>query len=1581
MINEDFDPNSIDPETEARIAALVLGEASDLERAQLLEMIAKHPELEKIKKQYESVHGILSEIGEHELAEPDDDWKLSDGKRNHVLSVIAGEGDAIDSPVFDEQNTKIEAASKLQQAWLAGSKLLTKGRAVTLVVGCAVVLIAVGLFLPSVQMAREAASKVALIELPDSADAATSEFKGFEDNALGLENTVSVSPEDFLGTQSEAPRLYAVEKNSDLFFAEPNQATLSLSAERQKEKALSQAGDSLASLKDSLSFSQDQVFQPGQAIPFSGKTESLTQDSFQSAIPAFGGFDVAGVEAKLGQAVTAVEEQESLLERPGSGRGNASGSRVAGGGHAGGGGGLGGGGFGGFGGGGIASNVDESVRGRFESGAESSFSSADTTRPSLGFPSVDADPGRTQTYAVVPPQQSPPTTWMFEQVPSGDAAAPPSDVTLAREFSTPAAPKSESSKTEYELALDNISVPEGGSILLGGIKRYREPSSQPQADDLASRAPTSPQFDDSINGDFFAYGIGNSPGQSGLPVEQNWERTTRNPSSRLDAPEIAGSEFGLESLGKGLAPRTFDKAQAGGEYGYRFSGSDQSGGNQSSSQGNGQPQKPSGLQRGQQQAETQLSFGSTFQRGESGELGSSKAGYGDYGGEGSESGAYAGAMFGNQGGNQRGGQQSAAGRITLGGKVSDEPYQRAIGIPEATSEPAANAGAATGGMALGGMAMGPSASNGIVAGTPPTTSNDARGYLSLPDGENRFDSYAANSDYAQSIQPNARRDLRLFDLDATQSGNQSGNENGTLRFGLADAEGIELDEELLTVDEAAIPYDDRFVEPSLSRRAGQLDTAQGQNWRELVDDAGKALPELREQYKDSNEFIDPQLQLNKKFLPAQQAQQQNIPSWGIPGNRTDVSDADFDGLADGAVAYGDLDDKISARDFSEAKRQLLESKEKAIDGGLGIDPQIQVPQLGRLFKNQADSKVLSVTPRIIIQEEEETEPSAEPTLSKNPYPKYKPEESIRRYYKSTESSEEKQSITSAAKASPATKTRGLGLQAESGLQPLAAEEFYDQEVAGEPSNWYSRATEALKQLDDTQVDVSEMKALRGSALKANAAKAKAKVRIAVDAEKAAEPTIASRLRRATRSENAVSEGKKVTPAAQPVAGLNELSADAEAFSTFSLHVSDVSFKLALNELSQGKWPEQSKVRIEEFVNAFDYRDPMPTCDEKVACQLEQSIHPFLQQRNVLRLSMRTAEMGRSSTTPLRLTLLLDNSGSMERPDRRQTVRKAFELLTQQFNDTDQVTLLSFARTPRLLADKVAGKKAAGLSQLIQDLPSQGGTNIEAALKLAFEKAKEQFDASAQNRIVLLTDGAVNLGNANPEELSNLVESMREAGIAFDAAGISAKDLNDEVLEALTRKGDGRYYLLNSIEDADGQFAQQIAGALRPAAKNVKIQVEFNPHRVGKYKLLGFEKHRLKKEDFRNDAVDAAEMAAAEAGVAVYQFEAKPDGQGDVGSVSVRFQDLATGQMVERRWPIPYEPDAQRASQGAPALQIATCAAMLAAKLKGETLGEFVDLQELSAMLNGLPAKFRSIERVQQMQNMLTLARQLDGSGK
>jgi Mg-chelatase subunit ChlD len=376
----------------------------------------------------------------------------------------------------------------------------------------------------------------------------------------------------------------------------------------------------------------------------------------------------------------------------------------------------------------------------------------------------------------------------------------------------------------------------------------------------------------------------------------------------------------------------------------------------------------------------------------------------------------------------------------------------------------------------------------------------------------------------------------------------------------------------------------------------------------------------------------------------------------------------------------------------------------------------------------------------------------------------------------------------------------------------------------------------------------------------------------------------------------------------------------------------------------------------------------------VACSLEQGAHPAFPQRNLLRVAVRTGSSGRSQAVPLNLTLLLDNSGSMERDDRAEGVARAVRQLSSLLKPGDTVTVAGFSRTPRLLADRLDGKDAATLNDIVHQVPAEGGTNLEEALVLGGQLATRQFAPGAQNRMVLFTDGAANLGDADPESLNRRVEALRQNGIAFDAAGFGADGLNDRLLERLTRNGNGRYYVVDDPAEAGEGFAKKLAGAFRPAAENVKVQVVFNPERVGGYKLIGFEEHRLKKEDFRDDTVDAAEMAAEEAGVALYQMEVRPEGRGEVGEVRVRFRDAASGEMVERSWTIPYEPDAPAFDQAAETLQLAGLAALAAEKLRDAPTAGLVDFAELAPVVGRVAAKYGESERVAELRRMIEALR-------
>jgi len=430
----------------------------------------------------------------------------------------------------------------------------------------------------------------------------------------------------------------------------------------------------------------------------------------------------------------------------------------------------------------------------------------------------------------------------------------------------------------------------------------------------------------------------------------------------------------------------------------------------------------------------------------------------------------------------------------------------------------------------------------------------------------------------------------------------------------------------------------------------------------------------------------------------------------------------------------------------------------------------------------------------------------------------------------------------------------------------------------------------------------------------------------------------------------------------------------EPASTFSLHVADVSFRLASEALLKNNTlPDPAKIRPEEFTAAFDYGDPSPAPGEPVALAQDQSAHPFLTESNLLRISLRTAAAGRGPQQGLNLILLLDKSGSMERPDRAAATRQAIAALDAEMKPADQVTVVTFDRTAQLVADRAPGAEIPELLQSIQAAAGDSGTNLEAAMGTITAIARERYQPGAINRVLLITDGIANLGANVPDTLAREVEQLRNLGFAFDAVAVGSGGEGDAVLEAMARDGDGRYFLLQDGDADAAEFASQLAGAFRPAASNVKIQIRFNPSRVAAWSLLGFDEHRLEEEDFRDDSVDAAELAAAEQGSALYQLKLVPDGSGEIGQVSVRFRETATGQMVERTWTIPYSPAAPPFDEATPAHQLAGVATLFAESLRQSPTGSVVDLERFEEVLPNLRSRYNGDPTVLDLIEMVNRA--------
>ena len=433
------------------------------------------------------------------------------------------------------------------------------------------------------------------------------------------------------------------------------------------------------------------------------------------------------------------------------------------------------------------------------------------------------------------------------------------------------------------------------------------------------------------------------------------------------------------------------------------------------------------------------------------------------------------------------------------------------------------------------------------------------------------------------------------------------------------------------------------------------------------------------------------------------------------------------------------------------------------------------------------------------------------------------------------------------------------------------------------------------------------------------------------------------------------------------------------FSTFSLNVSDVSFKTTLASLQADKLPEPGDVRSEEFLNALEYRDPMPGGGEPLAFHWERARSPFTHDRDIIRFSVRTAALGRQPGRAINLVCLLDNSGSMEREDRVSIVQQALGVLARKLTPNDRVSLVTFSRTPKLRIDGMRGGNREAFLKASTGWIPQGGTHVEKALALAYQTAKKHFIPGGNNRVVLLTDGAANMGNVDPYQLRKTVESHRKQGIALDCFGVGWEGYNDNLLEVLARNGDGRYGFLNQPVQAVAEFEQKLLGAFQVAASDVKVQVEWNADRVRVFRQVGYLRHQLKKEDFRNNKIDAAEISAAESGNALYVVQVDPGGQGPLGMVRVRYKVPFTREYTEMEWSLAYESAVAQLKDASPAMKLGSVAATFAEWLAQNPYAQGVQLGELQVLISDIPSIYGTDSRPTQLEWMISKALSIGGN--
>ncbi|MBN2008550.1 von Willebrand factor type A domain-containing protein [candidate division KSB1 bacterium] len=323
-------------------------------------------------------------------------------------------------------------------------------------------------------------------------------------------------------------------------------------------------------------------------------------------------------------------------------------------------------------------------------------------------------------------------------------------------------------------------------------------------------------------------------------------------------------------------------------------------------------------------------------------------------------------------------------------------------------------------------------------------------------------------------------------------------------------------------------------------------------------------------------------------------------------------------------------------------------------------------------------------------------------------------------------------------------------------------------------------------------------------------------------------------------------------------------------STFSIDVDAASYSNTRRFLTQGQLPPKDAVRIEEFINYFDYDYPEPKANDPFSIYLEYSACPWNEQHNIVHIGLKGRSIQKDKQLKNNLVFLLDVSGSMNSPDKLPLLKKAFRLLVNELNPNDMISIVVYAGAAGLVLEPTPGSDKENILAAIDNLNAGGSTAGGAGIQLAYKTAKENLLKEGNNRIILATDGDFNIGVSSTSELTRLVEDKRKEGIFLTILGFGMGNIKDNRLEQLADKGNGNYAYIDNIMEAKKVLVNEIGATLFTIAKDVKIQVEFNPAKIKSYRLVGYENRLLTDKDFEDDTKDAGEIGAGHTVTALYE---------------------------------------------------------------------------------------------------------------
>jgi Ca-activated chloride channel family protein len=331
-----------------------------------------------------------------------------------------------------------------------------------------------------------------------------------------------------------------------------------------------------------------------------------------------------------------------------------------------------------------------------------------------------------------------------------------------------------------------------------------------------------------------------------------------------------------------------------------------------------------------------------------------------------------------------------------------------------------------------------------------------------------------------------------------------------------------------------------------------------------------------------------------------------------------------------------------------------------------------------------------------------------------------------------------------------------------------------------------------------------------------------------------------------------------------------LPAATNPLSTFSIDVDTASYSNVRRFINSGSLPPKDAVRVEEMINYFTYDYREPEGDKPFSIDLDATACPWDTSHRLLRIGLKGREVANEKRPASNLVFLLDVSGSMMPAERLPLVKQAMRLLVDKLTEKDRVAIVIYAGGSGLALKSTAGNDKEKILRALEELQAGGSTNGADGIELAYQVAADNFIKDGVNRVILATDGDFNIGVTNQGDLIRLIEAKAKSGVFLSVLGVGTDNLKDSTMQKLADKGNGNYAYLDSLDEARKVLVQQINGTLMTIAKDVKIQVEFNPAQVASYRLIGYEKRLLRKEDFNNDKIDAGEIGAGHTVTALYE---------------------------------------------------------------------------------------------------------------